>query len=397
MAIAELPPQPAPPPRGMNNAQLCPRCRAPAAASASCCPVDGSPLVINHMGREIDRRYRVEGFLGVGGMEATVWRATQLATGRDVAVKLCPSNDRTDDQRFERGARISSQLNHPNITTVHDFGRTADGFAFLVMELLEGASMQVLLKRGKPTLRTACHIADQVLRALDHAHAAGTVHRDLKPGNLYLTRKDDDTNFVKILDFGIAKQIRDRPVWDENDAITREQEVCGTPEYISPEQIRGGRVDARADLYSFGVVLYRLFTGNLPFRSRDWTDAWFSHLNEPVPPMPADAGVPPALEAVVHKAMAKRAEDRFADAREMRQALRDAVHLYAHEPSWGLAGLFPSPSIAAPAPTPEAPPTPSGAERLILLAAGTLAATAVLLAAWTVARIALSLWRGVGA
>jgi serine/threonine protein kinase len=139
-------------------------------------------------------------------------------------------------------------------------------------------------------------------------------------------------------------------------------------------------------------VVYRLFTGNLPFRSRDWTDAWFSHLDEPVPPMPPECGAPPALETLVHQALEKRAEDRYADAWEMRLALRDAAATCAGDPSLGLSGLFPTPE----APVTPAPPTPepSRVERLILLAAGTLTATAVLLAGWTVARILLALWRG---
>lgn len=342
MTVVEKPAAELPGSASGARARLCPRCRATWPEGTTLCAVEGTTLIANHAGLELDGRYHIDRFLGVGGMEATVWRAIHTATGREVAVKLMPMHGRPEEQRFDRGARISSRLNHPHITTVHDFGHTGSGLAYLVMELLEGQSLAQLLKRGKPDLRTALHIADQLLRALEHAHKHGVVHRDLKPSNLFLTTKNDDPCFLKVLDFGIAKQIDSFEDDDGGDGITRDHQVCGTPEYISPEQVRSQPTDARSDLYSLGVVLYRLFTGQLPFGSKEWAMAYFAHVHEPVPPFPPDAHVPAAIEQVVRRALEKRPEDRFADAAEMRMALRGAVHAAAPELGMTMTGMFTS-------------------------------------------------------
>jgi hypothetical protein len=316
---------------------------------------------------------------------SAVWRplfgARSTTTPAERSRSSCaPPADRPEEQRFERGARISSQLNHPHITTVHDFGHTGTGFTYLVMELLEGQSLAHLLKRGRPDLRTALHIADQVLRALEHAHAAGVVHRDLKPSNLFLTAKNDDPNFVKILDFGIAKHVAAAEVGEDGDGITREHQVCGTPEYISPEQIRANPVDARADLYSFGVVMYRMLTGQLPFKSRDWTEAWFAHLNEAVPPFPVESGVPAAIEQVVRRALEKRPDDRFADALEMRTALRAAAKSAAPELGISLTGMYTNSSSMTPFHAPstgEVPPVVPRRRTVVAVAVVVLIGAAV--------------------
>ncbi|MFO0744953.1 MAG: protein kinase [Myxococcota bacterium] len=348
----------------------CPRCRADYAEPRERCDADGWRLVENLTGRIIGGRYHIDKLIGVGGMKSAVWRAMQQPTGRPVAIKVLPATSVEEAQRFERGARIASNLNHPHITTVHDYGTTHDGAFYLVMELLEGQTLQNLLKHSSASLIDTLVIVDQILRALEHAHANQVVHRDLKPANLFLTRKNDDIYFTKILDFGLAKlatgdadadsdadedarPVKPEPLDLHND-VTQAQRICGTPEYMAPEQILGAPLDRRTDLYALGVILYRMLSGQLPFRARVRHELYQQHLAQAPPPFTPAQNVPEPVARVVMKALAKRPADRFADAAEMRVALREANRAIAGELGHAYTGLFPTDASAVKPTTPSA-------------------------------------------
>lgn len=312
------------------SAQLCPRCGRQSPLGTDRCPHDRAALAADWTGRVIEGRYTLEKLIGVGGMGSGVWRARQGSAKRTVAVKLMPPGTEEAAERFERGAQIASNLNHPNITTVHDYGRTDAGELFLVMELLEGRELSASLRRGRAmSVGESLRITEQVLQALTHAHRRRVVHRDLKPGNLFLVRRDDEPPSVKVLDFGIARFFddddADGSLADEIDKdVTAVRKICGTPRYMSPEQVTRGTVDGRSDLYSVGIVLYRMLTGHVPFDG-DLATIMYGHARIPAPP-PTDHNpqIPAVVARIVMRALAKRADDRFPDAKAMRQAVRAA-------------------------------------------------------------------------
>ncbi len=312
---------------------LCPRCDSPFVDRSTSCSDCGAPLVEDLRGTVLAGRYRLESILGTGAQESTVWKAFQVSFERAVAVKLMPGGDNTAQERFARGAKIASRLNHQNTTTVHDYGRTEDGKVYLVMELLTGRTLRQELKKGEgmPVDR-AVHVASQVLRALEDAHAHSVVHRDLKPDNLFLMERAGDPDFVKVLDFGIAKFFAEPPPGEAPAAdtidgqITRGWQLCGTPLYMAPEQISGEAVGAYTDIYALGVVLYQMLLGRVPFRAKTQYAVLSQHLRDPPPPFATvrpDLDVPEALERVVMKSLSKDRGERFESAREMRYALRD--------------------------------------------------------------------------
>ncbi|MBU0554041.1 protein kinase [Myxococcota bacterium] len=316
------------PPAPGEPARICPRCNQRCEPTRQRCPKDGKTLVEDLSDHLIADRYLIKHLIGVGGMDSTVWKAWQTSTERPVALKLQPHPDQSATERFARGARIASNLNHPNITTIYDYGIDQEHL-FLAMELLEGQSLHHLLKQ-LPWLRVerALHITDQILRALQHAHERQIVHRDLKPGNLFLVTHNEDPDFVKIVDFGIAKFATNA---DEEMAerlghdVTEQRQICGTPRYMAPEQITMGIVDARTDLYAVGVVLYRMLTGCTPFENANTHELFKAHLRDRPPrfsEVRPSVTIPAAVEAVVFRALAKNPEDRFASAEEMRAALK---------------------------------------------------------------------------
>ncbi|MCA9526711.1 MAG: serine/threonine protein kinase, partial [Myxococcales bacterium] len=217
-------------------AAICPKCRSRFDDRLPRCPHDGRPLVADLTGLVVSGRYTLRELLGVGGMDSSVWLAMQQPVQRHVAIKLLPPTDGDSADRFARGARIASNLSHPHITVVHDYGRTEDGKLFLVMELLEGRVLHDVLRSGGMPVERALHITDQVLKALDHAHRRNVVHRDIKPGNLFLSTRNDDPDFVKVLDFGIARFIdADDAFFEEPlEEITTTRQICGTPQYMAP-------------------------------------------------------------------------------------------------------------------------------------------------------------------
>ena len=248
----------------------CPSCGADAGdVSKKFCPSCGATFARGesdeYIGRTLARKYQVEALIGEGGM-GKVYRARQLALDKVVVLKVLRHTLLGDDRtvaRFKREAKAASRLNHPNSISILDFGQTEDGALFIAMEFVPGQDLHTVLSKDGPLPEPRIvRIVSQVLSALYDAHNAGVIHRDLKPENIMVEQRRNEPDFVKVLDFGIAK-IQDAE--GDGPALTRTGFVCGTPEYMSPEQARGATLDHRSDLYAVGVILYQLISGRLPF------------------------------------------------------------------------------------------------------------------------------------
>jgi len=266
------------------------------------------------LGKVVDGRYRLLEQIGQGGMGA-VYRAEHLGMGKVVALKvLRPELGGQADAltRFEREAQAAARVDHKNVVAVSDFGAQADGSLYLAMEYLRGETLRHRLDReGRIEWSHAVNIARHVARGLAHAHGQGVVHRDIKPENIFLVEDDDDPDFAKILDFGIARSL------SGGDArVTQAGIVIGTPAYLSPEQALGGAVDTRSDQYSLATVLFEMLTGVTPFGDREPVAILTAHAVAPVPAMDdvvPGLGVPGAIEAIVRRALAKEKSERYPD------------------------------------------------------------------------------------
>ena len=273
--------------------------------------------------RLLGGRYELDGVVGRGGM-AEVYRARDIRLDRVVAVKTLRDDlarDQTFQARFRREAQSAASLNHPSIVAVYDTGEDGSSSShvpYIVMEYVDGRTLRDLLRDDRRLLpERALEITDGVLRALDYSHRNGIVHRDIKPGNVMLTRTGD----VKVMDFGIA-----RAVSDAQATMTQTAQVIGTAQYLSPEQARGERVDARSDLYSTGCLLYELLTGRPPFLGDSPVAIAYQHVREnPVPPSRLDPDIPAWADAIVLKAMAKNPADRYQSAADMRTDIKRAL------------------------------------------------------------------------
>jgi serine/threonine-protein kinase len=268
----------------------------------------------------IDGRYRVVERIGQGGM-GVVYRVTHTRIGKVAAIKLLHSSLVSNEaaaRRFHGEAEAISKLNHPNIVQVFDFGQAGDT-VYLVMEHLAGEDLGAILNRdGRMSLARCIPIIAQVCDALSEAHGLGIVHRDLKPENIRVSRTQDGRDFVKVLDFGLAKIVESGTQAE----ITAQGALVGTPYYMAPEQIRGQTVDPRADIYSLGAVLYRILTGTQAFTAKTPMGVLTKHLTEePAPPGQVAPGIGAKTDELVLKALAKRPEQRFADAQQLRSAL----------------------------------------------------------------------------
>ena len=291
-------------------------------------------------GQHLADRYRMDQLLGLGGMQAPVWKATQSSTHRTVAIKLLQGTEAWPASRFEREACIAAALNHRHITTVHDYGVTDAGQLFIVMEYLGGSPLNTAMRApAGMAVERVLHISDQLLCGLEHAHGRGVVHRDLKPDNIFLITQDDDPDFVKILDFGIAKYYQVDPDADRGDLdpgyqeVTQESVVCGTPLFMAPEQIIGDRLDHRVDIYACGLVMYRMLTGHMPFVAKGRHEvlrAQIAQAPRAFAEVAPNRSFPAGLEEVVRKALRKARSERHGSARDMRHALREF--------RWGLGG-----------------------------------------------------------
>ena len=273
--------------------------------------------------RLLGGRYELDGVVGRGGM-AEVYRARDIRLDRIVAIKTLRADlarDQIFQARFRREAQSAASLNHPSIVAVYDTGEdmaTGVPVPYIVMEYVDGRTVRDLLQEGHRLLpERSLEIIDGVLRALDYSHQAGIVHRDIKPGNVMVTRNGD----IKVMDFGIARAMSDAQA-----TMTQTAQVIGTAQYLSPEQARGERVDSRSDLYSTGCLLYELLTGRPPFTGDSPVAIAYQHVREnPVPPSRVDPDVPPWADAIVLKAMAKSPADRYQTAGDMRADLQRAA------------------------------------------------------------------------
>jgi serine/threonine-protein kinase len=275
------------------------------------------------LGRIISQRYRVLRKLGEGGMGA-VYLTEHILIEKKVALKVLSPELASRKElvaRFLQEAKSASRINHENVIDIIDFDQSSDGLAFIAMEFLNGADLgQTVAKDGPMAWPRAQGIALQVCRALRAAHAQGIVHRDMKPENIYLIQREDRADFVKVLDFGIAK------VMGVGNAprLTQTGMIFGTPEYMAPEQADGREPDHRVDIYAMGCVLYHLMTGEAPFKANSFMALLTKHmLEDPVPPSVRrpDLPISPALDALVLKALEKDRDKRWQDMKELMDAI----------------------------------------------------------------------------
>jgi serine/threonine protein kinase len=294
----------------------------------------------NRLGKVINGRYLIQQLLGEGGM-GSVYLAEHTHMKKRVAIKLLHpemSDNAEVSARFEREAMAAAHIEHPNVAGATDFGKTEDGAFFLVLEYVEGINLRDTLAEGPLTAQRALRITRQIGLALERAHEAGIVHRDLKPENVMLVKKGDEPDFVKVLDFGIAKvlegaasasaEIAKRNGGAAGAPLTRMGTILGTPEYMAPEQALGEAVTPAADLYGVGVMLYEMLTGKHPFDPPDRMAMLSFHIVAPVPLMQDRApavDVPPMVEAVVRCLLEKDSKKRYANARALIEAIESAA------------------------------------------------------------------------
>jgi serine/threonine-protein kinase len=267
--------------------------------------------------------YRVIEWIDEGGM-AAVYKAHQPSVDRHVALKILPRHSASDPQslsRFKHEAKIVAQLQHPHVLSIFDFGET-DGYPFLAMPFVHGGTLADLLKGQPLPLDVVMRVATQVCEALDYAHAKGIVHRDIKPKNILM----DERGNCLVADFGIARMT------DRATRLTMTGAIMGTPAYMSPEQVGGKPVSPQTDIYAFGIVLYEMLTGRVPFDGDTPVVVAAAHLHQELPsPRSLNPALTPALERVLIKALARRPEDRYSSARELLAALRTAAAAAADE------------------------------------------------------------------
>jgi serine/threonine-protein kinase len=315
----------------------CPSCGATFTEDHSFCGICGTRLPTGAepppdvperdplVGHIIDGRYRVLAKLGEGGMGA-VYKVEHVHMGKYMAMKLLLreySGNRDLVRRFRREAQAVSKLSHVNTVQVFDFGRSGDGAMYMVMEYIQGENLaSVLTREGPMRPSRVARIVSQICASLAEAHGLGIVHRDLKPENVMLVRSREQRDFVKVLDFGLAK-LRER-----EEGATSHGSLVGTPYYMSPEQIRGADIDPRSDIYSLGAVAFKMLTGEPPFKAPSPIGVLTKHLQEAPPHMRQvrpDIDIPEGLESVLHRAMAKERESRFQTVDDLRRSLEMAV------------------------------------------------------------------------
>jgi serine/threonine-protein kinase len=312
-----------------RTGNVCPSCGTRYPADAQFCPLDGTKVVpitsdsfevIDLTGDRIFGDYIIRKKLGEGGMGA-VYLAENVAIDQRIAIKvLHAAGEQTEElvQRFNREARTISRLTHPNIIRVFIFGKTEDGVIYLAMEYVEGRTLGQILEEGKTIKpKRAIRILRQVLHALNEAHDLGIVHRDLKPDNIMLTHFRGVDDYVKVLDFGIAK-VQDKGE-EVQKKLTQAGVVYGTPEYLSPEQAAAKSLDARSDLYSVGIILYEMMTGTVPFTGSTAHSVLAGHVFDS-PPKPSEVTskhVHPEMERIILKTIEKSPKARYQNAMEM--------------------------------------------------------------------------------
>jgi eukaryotic-like serine/threonine-protein kinase len=281
------------------------------------------PLV----GVVIDRRYRIEVRLAAGGFGA-IYRAIHVINRRPVALKVLHASLATEPDvvaRFRREAKALGQLRSPHTITAYDFGETGDGTLYIVMELLQGETLyERFCALGPLPWRQLVAIARQVCSSLAEAHALGIVHRDLKPTNIHLEEVGGNADFVKVLDFGIAKILHGSAL--DNDDLTRAGQMVGTFDYMAPEQMVGGPTTGQSDIYTLGLVMYEMLTGERPFGDPETPTGMLTAMLSRVPPPPSRyVASPPELDDVIARCLARAPDKRFRDILELANALDDLV------------------------------------------------------------------------
>jgi len=352
-----------------------------------------------YIGTTFDHRYKIEELLGEGGM-GFVYRARHKVIDKKIAVKVLRADLARDSEitdRFRQEARAASSIGNPHIIDISDFGDLPDGSTYFVMEFLDGKSLASLIdSKAQLSVERICHIAAQMADGLAAAHQGGIVHRDLKPDNVFLVTRGSDKDFVKILDFGIAKVTNDGA-----NKLTKAGAVFGTPHYMSPEQAAGATIDHRTDIYSLGVIMYEMTSGQLPFNADNFMGILTQHMYKaPVPiralvPLPDRPTVecPPTLEAVVLKCMSKKPEQRYQSMDELKADLdkvrEGAVPLAVGE-MMARSGGFNVPADyfkpAATALVPATPPVQRKTWPRVVWVAGALAAVGIVAGIFAIAQ-----------
>ncbi len=316
----------------MADPGRCSQCGQQIQQGQNFCVSCGSAVVQNNrsstdplIGQVLCDKYEVRSVLGAGSM-GVVYRATHLNLGNDLAIKVLRRrlvSDKNVVRRFKQEARAASRLRHPNTIQILDFGEFDDGELFMAMELVDGRDLAMLIQQEGPLPPSRlAHITTQVCSALYEAHDNGIVHRDLKPANVLVANLRSQRDFVKVLDFGIAKMLDPDP--SQSVPMTRDGFVCGTPAFMSPEQVQGFDLDGRSDLFALGVCLYQALTGKLPFKAPTPLELATALVTEdPVPPAEArpEWKPDPILSEVCMRALEKKPEDRFPTAMGMLDAL----------------------------------------------------------------------------
>ena len=295
-------------------------------------------------------RYDITGELGKGAM-GVVYKATDPNIGRTVAIKTTRLDAHgldTEDllRRFRNEARAAGTLNHPNIVTIYDAGEQ-EGVFYIAMEYIEGETLHGLLSQHRSLpVEKVIDIVRQVCAGLDYAHAHGVIHRDVKPANIMLAA----SGAVKVMDFGIAKA---------GGTVTATGQVLGTPNYMSPEQVKGKPIDGRSDLFSVGVLLYEMLTGEKPFDGQNVTTIIYKIVSEnPIPPRELDVTIHPGLSAVVTKALAKAPDERYQTGAELVADLANYKSLGSESGATQLISAAGDRTVVTPAPPPTRPPAP---------------------------------------
>ena len=348
--------------------KVCESCRARFRGEAQVCPLDGGALVElpdGLIGRNISGRYSVIEKIGSGGM-GTVYRGRHEVVGRDVAIKFLSPDlavEQVNRTRFLREAKAANRIQHEHIIEITDFGETDDGLVYLVMEFLDGRPLSHAIMQGVMSLPRAIPIAMQIASALARAHELDVIHRDVKPDNIYLLARDDGSDFVKVLDFGLAHMKGEM-------RLTASGTVFGTPEYMAPEQARGAPLTSSVDLYAFGCVFFEMVTGQLPFKGST-PEVIMKHIRT-APPRPSSLvpTLPPMVDEIVLRLLSKDAKSRHADAYHL---LEDLKHLRESVPGTSSppvlvvkrahASIRPSFSMGPAAGSQSSPQRPSGLQQ----------------------------------
>ena len=312
------------------------------------------------IGQIVGGRYRVTQLLGEGGMGRVYVAEQQMGTNvRKVAVKTLQAQYAQDPQvlaRFHRECGTVSELEHPNTIHFFDFGQTPDGQLYIAMEFVQGQSLSTALQQGPMRPERVLKILAQVCGSLEEAHGRGVVHRDLKPDNIILTTRAGQADFVKVLDFGIAKRSEAKDKAQEQ-KLTQQGMVLGTPPYMSPEQFSGKELDARSDIYSLGVMAYEMLTGRLPFEADtawQWATAHMTATPFPFESIPTAAGVPQSMKQAILRALAKDRGDRQPDVRRFYEDLASgggaaaAPPMAVAHPAGGAGGTAAMPAMGVP-------------------------------------------------